>query len=76
MRLKMPNSNYKGRARRRVDNPLNLAVRLVLNQLSQGIGFAEAVQFAAKYHGVTCAAIEAVLSREGTGVFDKVPGSR
>ena len=32
--------------------PLKLAVQLAVSQLDQGIGLAEAVQFAAKYHNV------------------------
>lgn len=47
---------------------LKLAVRLAVNQLSDGIGLSEAVQFAAKYYNVTCAAIEGELSKRG--VFD------
>ena len=42
---------------------LRLAVQLTISQISQGIGLAEAVQFAARYHNVTCAAIEGELSR-------------
>lgn len=44
--------------------PLRLAVQLAVSQLDQGIGLAEAVQFAAKYHNVTCAAIESELSKK------------
>ena len=44
--------------------PLKLAVQLAVSQLDQGIGLAEAVQFAAKYHNVTCAAIESELSKK------------
>lgn len=43
---------------------LKLAVQLAVSQLDQGIGLAEAVQFAAKYHNVTCAAIESALSKK------------
>ena len=43
---------------------LKLAVQLAVSQLDQGIGLAEAVQFAAKYHNVTCAAIESELSKK------------
>jgi hypothetical protein len=42
---------------------LQLAVQLTVSQLDQGIGLAEAVQFAAKCHNVTCAAIESELSK-------------
>jgi hypothetical protein len=42
---------------------LRHAVRLAVSQLSNGIDLAEAIQFAAKYHNVTCAAIEAELSK-------------
>ena len=38
-------------------------MQLALSQLSNGIGLAEAIQFAAKYHNVTCAAIEAKLRK-------------
>jgi len=48
---------------------LRFAVQLALSQLSNGIGIAEAVQFAAKYHNVTCAAIEAELSKKGSGTL-------
>ena len=44
--------------------PLKLAVQLAVSQLDQGIGLAEAVQFAAKYHNVTCAAIESELAKK------------
>ena len=44
--------------------PLKLAVQLAVSQLDQGIGLAEAVQLAAKYHSVTCAAIESELSKK------------
>ena len=44
---------------------LTYAVRLVVSQLSNGIDLAEAVQFAAKYHNITCAAIEAELLKNG-----------
>ncbi len=58
-------NHYKNRSAVRTDNPLKLAVWLALNQLSQGIGLAEAVHFA-KYHNVTCAAIEAELLKSRT----------
>jgi len=45
--------------------PLKLAAQLSLNQLEQGIRLDEAIQFAARYHNVTCAAIEEELSRKG-----------
>lgn len=58
------NSHDKGGPfRRGGENTLKLAVRLARSQLSQGIGIDEAIQFAAKYHQVTCAAIEAELSK-------------
>ena len=63
MRIRKKNHDKSGLFRRRCDDPLKLAVRLALSQLSQGIGVAEAVQFAAKYHNITCAAIEAELSK-------------
>jgi len=43
---------------------LKLAVQLAVSQLDQGIGFEEAIQFAAKYHNVTCAAIESELTKK------------
>jgi hypothetical protein len=49
--------------------PLKLAVQLAVSQLNQGIGLAEAVQFAAKYHNVTCAAIESELSKKRPRTF-------
>jgi hypothetical protein len=49
--------------------PLKLAVQLAVSQLDQGIGLAEAVQFAAKYHNVTCAAIESELSKKRPRTF-------
>ena len=52
----------------RTKEALTYAVRLVVSQLSNGIDLAEAVQFAAKYHDVTCAAIEAELSKKGSGL--------
>jgi len=45
--------------------PLKLAAQLALSQLEQGIQMDEAIQFAARYHNVTCAAIENELSRRG-----------
>jgi hypothetical protein len=39
-------------------------VELTVSQLDQEIGLAEAVQVAAKYHNVTCAAIESELSKK------------
>jgi hypothetical protein len=67
MRIRNKNHDKSGLFRRRCDDPLKLAVRLALSQLSQGIGFEEAVQFAAKYHDVKCAAIEAALTRTEGG---------
>ena len=49
--------------------PLKLAVQLAVSQLDQGIGLAEAIQFAAKYHNVTCAAIESELSKKRPRTF-------
>jgi hypothetical protein len=63
MRIRVKNHGKSGSFSRRCDDPLKLAVRLALSQLSQGIGVAEAVQFAAKYHNVTCVSIEAELSK-------------
>ena len=54
---------------RRAKEALTYAVRLVVSQLSNGIDLAEAVQFAAKYHDVTCAAIEAELSKKVSGTL-------
>lgn len=48
---------------------LKLAVQLAVSQLDQGIGLPEAVQFAAKYHNVTCAAIELELSKRRRRTF-------
>ena len=48
---------------------LKLAVQLAVSQLDQGIGLDEAVQFAAKYHNVTCAAIESELSKRRPRTF-------
>lgn len=53
----------------RTKEALTYAVRLVVSQLSNGIDLAEAVQFAAKYHDVTCAAIEAELSKKVSGTL-------
>ncbi len=53
-------------SRRRSESALKLAVRLAVRQLSEGIGIDEAVQFAAKYHNVTCVSIEAELSKKRT----------
>jgi hypothetical protein len=66
MRTRTKNHDKGGPFRRRCDDPLKLAVRLALSQLSQGIGVDEAIQFAARYHDVTCAAIEAELSKSRT----------
>ena len=49
---------------RRGNDALRFAVQLSLSQLSNGIGLAEAVQFAAKYHNVTCAAIQAKFVKD------------
>jgi hypothetical protein len=50
-------------SRRHSESALKLAVRLAVRQLSEGIGLEEAIQFAAKYHNVTCAAIHSKLQR-------------
>jgi hypothetical protein len=47
------------------ESALTLAVRLAFRQLSDGIGIDEAVQIAARFHNVTCAAIEAELVKKG-----------
>jgi len=49
----------------RIENALDLAVRLAVRQLSDGIGIDEAIQFAAKYHNVTCTAVEIELHKLG-----------
>jgi hypothetical protein len=49
--------------RRRTESALTLAVRLTIRQVSDGICVDEAVQFAAKYHNITCSAIAAELSK-------------
>ena len=61
MRTRTRNTNGTGYTGSRGNEALTLAVRLTLSQLSEGIHVAEAVQFAAKYHNVTCAAIQAEL---------------
>ena len=76
MGIRTRNHGKSALFRRRCDDPLKFAVRLALSQLSQGIGVAESVQFAAKYHNVTCAVIEAELSKRGMPVLSQVPGSR
>lgn len=48
------NRNDTFRFGRHAGPPLKLAVQLAVSQLDQGIGLAEAVQFAARYHNVTC----------------------
>ena len=63
MTNKTMNRNGSGYSGRHGNSALRLAIRLVDSQLSNGIELREAVQFAAKYHDVTCAAIEAELSR-------------
>ena len=68
MRIRTKNDDKSGFVSRGSNDALKFAVQLVLSQLSQGIGLAEAVQFAAKYHNVTCAAIEAGLSRRGVRI--------
>ena len=58
------------KAVRRGESPLTLAVRLTLSQLSNGIGLAEAIQFAARYHDITCAAIQTELAKSGRSTRD------
>jgi len=64
MRDKTMKRNDTVRSARQGPSGLKLAVQLAVSQLDQGIGLAEAVQFAAKYHNVTCAAIESELSKK------------
>lgn len=64
MRDKTMKKNYAFRSAGYGASGLKLAVQLAVSQLDQGIGLAEAVQFAAKYHNVTCAAIESELSKK------------
>ena len=52
MRDKTMKKNDTFRSSRHGASELKLAVQLAVNQLDQGIGLAEAVQFAAKYHNV------------------------
>ena len=59
------NNNNSGYAGRRGNDALKFAVQLALSQLSDGIDLSEAIQFAAKYHDVTCAAIQVELSKKG-----------
>jgi hypothetical protein len=68
MRNRTTNRVSNTHSGRRGNDALRFAVQLALSQLSNGIGIAEAVQFAAKYHNVTCAAIEAELSKKGNGM--------
>ena len=68
MRNRTTNRGSNSYSGRRGNETLRFAVQLALSQLSNGIGLAEAVQFAAKYHNVTCAAIEAELSKKGNGM--------
>ena len=63
MRYRTTNRNDSAFSGRRENDALRLAVRLVVAQLSNGIDLREAVQFAAKYHDVTCASIDAALPR-------------
>jgi hypothetical protein len=56
----------------RTGRNLDLAVRLAVRQLSEGIGIDEAIQFAAKYHNVTCSSIESELRRM-EGFSQKIP---
>jgi hypothetical protein len=68
MRNRTTNRVSNTHSGRRGNDALRFAVQLALSQLSNGIGMAEAVQFAAKYHNVTCAAIEAELSKKENGM--------
>jgi hypothetical protein len=52
MRDKTMKKNYAFRSAGNGASGLKLAVQLAVSQLDQGIGLAEAVQFAAKYHNV------------------------
>ena len=61
MPIRTPNNN-SSRARFSSD-PLTLAVRLALSQITNGIDLDEAVQMAARYHNVTCSAIHNKLAR-------------
>ena len=67
--MKKNNSGYSGR---RGNDALKFAVQIALSRLSQGIGLEEAVQFAAKYHNVTCAAIQAELSKKDGCVLNRI----
>jgi len=73
MRNRTTNRVSNTHSGRRGNDALRFAVQLALSQLSNGIGIAEAVQFAAKYHNVTCAAIgSGVVKEGGTSVPVKV----
>jgi hypothetical protein len=52
MRNRTTNRGSNSYSGRRGNESLRFAVQLALSQLSNGIGLAEAVQFAAKYHNV------------------------
>lgn len=69
MRDKTMRKNHTYRSARYGAYGLKLAVQLAISQIDQGIGLAEAVQFAAKYHNVTCAAIESELSKKRLDTF-------
>ena len=73
MRTRRTNSYGNDSVARRGESPLKLAVRLTLSQLSGGIEPAEAIQFAARYHVVTCAAIQAELAKSGLLSPDAFP---
>ena len=65
MRKKTTMNRTNGYSTRRgSESTLELAVRLAVRQLSEGVGIDEAIQFAAKYHDVTCAAIQAELLKK------------
>ena len=68
MGIRAMNKNTSGYSGRTGNDALKFAVQLAFSQLSQGIGLEEAVRFAAKYNNVTCASIQAELSkRKGAG---------
>ena len=62
MQTRRTNRYRKLYTTRHSESPLRLAVRLTLNQISNGIAPAEAIQFAARYHDVMCSAIQTELA--------------
>ena len=72
MGIRTKNHYENGYCVRPDNDALRLAVRLVASQLSNGINLREAVQFAAKYHNVTCSAIERELAKKGGGVRSRI----